>query len=101
MQAPMQYGVDEWSPMMVKMTARLSELKSRHAQAQQRIQQATMEMQFLAGAIDDTDYMVKTWVSNAGMEKLMALAPPQSSEAAKITPAVLHQVSDAAYDALA
>lgn len=70
MQAPMQYGVDEWDPMMVKMTARLKELKGRQHNATITIQNATAEMHFLNGAIDNINYVIKTWVSNHRLLKL-------------------------------
>lgn len=64
LQPALFYGVTENNPMMVKLTARMQELKNRHAAAMQRELQASQEKQFLAGAIDDMDYMIKTWVTH-------------------------------------
>ena len=57
------YGVAENSPMMIKLTARREELQQRKAAAEQRFEQAKCETHFLNGALDDLDYMVKTWVT--------------------------------------
>lgn len=57
------YGITETQPMMIKLTARRNELLSRKAAADQRAAQARDESIFLSGALDDLDYMIKTWVS--------------------------------------
>jgi len=64
LQPPLFYGVTENSPMMVKLTARQAELNGRKAAAEQRLTQAQNEIHFLAGALDDVDYIMKTWVTN-------------------------------------
>lgn len=63
LQPPFWYGVTENTPMMIKLTARRLELSNRKTQAEQRGAQANQEVHFLNGAIDDLDYMVKTWVT--------------------------------------
>lgn len=57
------YGITENSPMMVKLTARRAELQSRKQAADQRATQARDESIFLSGALDDLEYMIKTWVA--------------------------------------
>jgi len=58
------YGVSETTPMMIKLTARRNELLARKQAAEQRAAQARDESLFISGAIDDLDYMVKTWVAH-------------------------------------
>ena len=65
------YGISEWDPMMIKLTARKRELESRIAQAQQRYAIAQQEVHFLQGAMDDMQYHLDTWVSSSEVEKLM------------------------------
>jgi hypothetical protein len=55
------YGIDESSHWMIKCTVRKAELSNRLAAAQQREAAATREICFLQGALDDLDYMSKTW----------------------------------------
>lgn len=57
------YGVTENTPMMVKMTARRNELMGRLQAAEGRLNQARDEANFLRGALDDVDYITKTWVA--------------------------------------
>lgn len=57
------YGITETSPMMIKMTARRNELMGRISAADQRAAQARDESFFLKGAVDNIDYMIKTWVA--------------------------------------
>lgn len=64
LQPPLFYGVTESSPMMIKLTARMQELQQRHAQCIQQEAAAAQQKHFLAGAIDDIDYTIKTWVSH-------------------------------------
>ena len=59
---PMLYGVGEWDPMMVKLTARRKELETRLAGAQNAVNMGTQEMMFLKGALDDLIYMQNTWL---------------------------------------
>lgn len=74
------YGVSEWSPMMVKLTARRKELDQRLAAAQQRAAQAQQEIWFLQGAIDDMQYVSDTWTSGPEIDRITlthALTPPR------------------------
>lgn len=64
LQAPLFYGVTESTPMMIKLTARKHELSTRKVNAEQRAAQANQEVHFLAGALDDLDYTIKTWVTH-------------------------------------
>lgn len=64
LQPPFLYGLGEISPMMIKLTARRNELQSRMFAANQRIEQARDESSFIRGALDDLDYMIKTWVTH-------------------------------------
>jgi len=57
-----RYGIDESEHWMIKLTARKAELSGRLAGAQQREQSIIREVAFLQGALDDMDYMMKTWV---------------------------------------
>ena len=59
--APM-YGICEWSNAHIKGTARMRELQARLADANNRAAGAQQEAMFLRGAVDDLDYMLKTWV---------------------------------------
>jgi len=56
-----RYGIDESSHWMIKCTVRKAELSNRLAAAQQREAATTREICFLQGALDDLDYMSKTW----------------------------------------
>lgn len=64
------YGISEWSPMMVKLTARTRELNGRIAAAQQRERQAHDEVMFLQGAADNQQYIVDTWTSQSELDLL-------------------------------
>jgi len=57
------YGITETHPMMIKLTARRNELLSRKQAADQRARASADESIFLSGALDDIDYMMKTWVT--------------------------------------
>lgn len=61
------YGLSEWDHSYIKATARMRELNGRKEAAQQQLAQATQSMQFLAGAVDNMNYMVKTWFSPYGI----------------------------------
>lgn len=60
--APAPYGYIMGSPMWQKMQARAQELDSRIASAAQRYEDARNEWNFLKGARDDLEYMLRTWV---------------------------------------
>lgn len=64
-QPPMLYGVGENNPMHCKLLARLKELQGRLAQQQQMRDSALQQMLFLQGAIDDLNYMLNTWTTQA------------------------------------
>jgi hypothetical protein len=70
------YGLNEATPMMVKLTARRRELTNRLGSAQGRADQAQREILFLQGALDDLNYMIETWVSN---DLLESMAKPQKA----------------------
>ena len=57
-----RYGIDESEHWMIKLTARKGELTSRLDRARQQVAGFTREVSFLEGALDDMDYMMKTWV---------------------------------------
>lgn len=67
LQPPFLYGFGETSPMMIKLTARKKELESRLAGCDQQMAAAQRQGDFLRGAIDDIDYMIKTWVTHQTM----------------------------------
>ena len=56
------YGISEWSNAHIKGTARMRELNGRLADANNRAAAAQQEVMFLRGALDNLDYMLKTWV---------------------------------------
>lgn len=85
LQAPMQYAIDEWCPMMIKITARRNELLARQRNAQMQIQNANNELWFVNGALDDIDYFHRVWVSNAGLEKLAAQGTAEPEAIATVT----------------
>lgn len=61
---PTMYGVTENHPMMIKLSARKRELESQKSQCDQQANIARERSLFLAGAIDDLDYIIKTWVTS-------------------------------------
>jgi hypothetical protein len=58
-----KYGIDEWTHSFRKTRARAAELTQRRAVALQEIRAKEHEAAFLSGALDDLDYMGKTWVT--------------------------------------
>lgn len=58
------YGVAEWTHAHVKALARWRELDQRKKSAEQQAAAASAQVQFLAGAMDNMDYMIKTWLVN-------------------------------------
>lgn len=58
------YGVAEWTHAHIKMLARWRELDARKKQAEQQAAAAAAQVQFLSGAMDNLDYMIKTWIVN-------------------------------------
>ena len=65
MAPPMLYGIGETDHMMVKMTERRREIETRLANANAGIGNLTREAAFLTGALDDINYVVKTWVNKS------------------------------------
>lgn len=61
------YGISEWDHSYIKATARMRELNGRREQKQQAIAAETQGAQFLTGAIDNMNYMIKTWFSPYGI----------------------------------
>lgn len=59
---PPLYGISESWPKHIKLTARLRELQTRRTTAAQNIANAQREHDHLAGAIDDLNYQLGTWV---------------------------------------
>ena len=57
------YGLSEWSHSHIKLTARMREYDARIAQAQQAIQQASNELNFIQGAKSDLGYVMETWIN--------------------------------------
>lgn len=61
---PPLYGFCEVDPMHVKLLQRRDELRTRIADAEQRMTQARDEWLFLKGAADDNEYQMKTWIGD-------------------------------------
>lgn len=59
------YGIDEASPMAIKMLARKKELEGRLGAVNQSLNNMQIEASFLRGAIDDVSYCIETWTSSA------------------------------------
>jgi hypothetical protein len=75
----MLYGVGEWSPKMIKMTARLKELQARKAAADQQAQAGRDQAIFLSGVIDNHNYMITTWMQDEPPE-VMSHVPQALAE---------------------
>ena len=60
-----RYGMDEWTHSFRKTRARMAELKSRMAAAQNEAASKNQEATFLSGAIDDLTYMGDTWLDKS------------------------------------
>lgn len=61
------YGISEWDHNYVKATARMRELTAEQAQLEQQAAQATQRVQYIAGARDNMNYMINTWMSPYGI----------------------------------
>lgn len=61
------YGISEWDHSYIKLTARSRELNARVQQQQAQLEQTKNDMLQLRGAMEDLDYMVKTWTSPYGI----------------------------------
>lgn len=58
------YGLCEWDHEYIKATARARELGQRHAMAQQKLQEASNEMNMIGGARDNLNYMITNWMGH-------------------------------------
>jgi hypothetical protein len=67
LQPALWYGLCENDAMYIKLLARQRELQSRAAGAQQQITNASNELHFVNGALDDISYMLKTWITSTRM----------------------------------
>jgi hypothetical protein len=56
------YGVSEWSHAHIKIMQRRRELATRLQAAEQQHAASMQEVMFIKGALDDLEYMAKTWV---------------------------------------
>lgn len=100
LQPPFLYGLNETSPMAIKLTARRAELQSRLSDAQAREAAASREMLFYQGALDDLQYFWNTWVtyqtylqptrSKTGNEERAVIQPPKPMA----TPACIQAMAD-------
>lgn len=61
------YGLSEWDHSYIKATQRARELNGRKNQAEQQLHELTKSANFLAGALDNHDYWIKTWTSPYGI----------------------------------
>jgi len=64
MRPPPLYGFCEVDPMHVKIQARKAELNQRYNEAIARAQNSQREADFIRGALDDQEYVAKTWISD-------------------------------------
>ena len=63
MASPLLYGIDESSHMVIKLTARRNEILSKLNNCRIHKENLAREEAFLSGALDDIDYMFKTWTA--------------------------------------
>lgn len=84
------YGYCELDPMHAKLLARSEELNARLNDATNRFKQAEMEMYYLRGAAEDTNYVSQTWVSDPLAIELLSLT------AARMDPAPAEPVIETA-----
>lgn len=68
------YGVSEIEHGQIKLLARKRELQQRIAMAQAQAENSKCEVHFLQGALDNNEYMTKTWTAQDGY-----LSPPAST----------------------
>jgi hypothetical protein len=59
---PYQYGFIMNSPMYKKMVVRRNEIAEKQARALSDYEEARNRFNFFSGALDDIDYMLRTWV---------------------------------------
>lgn len=79
MAAPLLYGISESSHMVIKLTARRNELSGRLQNARASRENLIREEAFLSGALDDIDYVFKTWTARgeSRIANLKSLFVPQ------------------------
>ena len=61
------YGISEWNHDYIKATQRAREINGRIQAAQAQTNEATMQGQFLRGALDNHTYWINTWTSPYGI----------------------------------
>lgn len=90
------YGIDESTPMAIKMLSRKNELLGRLNVANQNLANCQREQIFLQGALDDINYMIETWTSTALNETpIKAVDRPQMNfRRESIAPTELRSVGD-------
>lgn len=79
---PPLYGFCETNPMHQKLLARAAELDGRIAQVAATVAQAQREYDYLRGAREDVEYMLKTWVSDRQSIDMTGWVAP------RLTPAI-------------
>lgn len=93
------YGICEWNHNYIKATVRMRELTARRDAAVAQQQQAMQSLQFLQGAQDNMNYMIKTWFSEYGIPpgKVIRLDPANPGLGGGVT--MLGPMSAAGVDA--
>jgi hypothetical protein len=66
------YGMREWSPAWIKGQARRNELLSNVNAAKNNIAAETARQHFFAGALENQDYNLKTWILSPGSPMVAA-----------------------------
>lgn len=61
------YGLSEWDHAYIKQTTRMRELNARRTAAAQQAVDLQSQAQFLAGAADQLNYDIRTWMSPYGI----------------------------------
>ena len=82
------YGVDEITHSHIKLRVRRHELLSRQADVMNRLESAKQEASFVAGALDDLNYMGQTWVDKVSRLGPPALAKGEQYSATQATEAI-------------
>lgn len=59
------YGISEWDPAQVKLLARKNELAQQAAYFTNQLAQMQNNAAFVQGAMEDLDYMTKTWTGSS------------------------------------
>lgn len=70
------YGFKEVDPMHIKLLARQNELKMRLAEVEQQQAQTAQAIMFYKGAIENNEYIMKTWITDP-LQKQLAYANPE------------------------